>query len=271
MTKALIIDLNACNGCHNCQIACKDEHVENDWPPYAAAQPDIGQFWMKVKQLERGTYPRVKLAYVMQPCMHCDNAPCMKAATGGAVYKRDDGIVIIDPVKSAGQQAIQSACPYGAIYWNEATGIPQKCTFCAHLLDKGWKEPRCVEACPIQGCMTFGEYEKLKGTIKAKGAVPLNPEYGTQPRVFYVGIPKAWITGSVVDKAGECVEGANVSAMDLATLKTVTTKSDNYGDFWLDGLEPQRTFIVRISKPGMASLTRMVSLYKDTDLGEVKI
>jgi tetrathionate reductase subunit B len=28
--KALVIDMNRCNGCYNCQIACKDEHVGND-------------------------------------------------------------------------------------------------------------------------------------------------------------------------------------------------------------------------------------------------
>ncbi len=36
--KALVIDITRCNGCHNCQIACKDEHVGNDWTPYAKPQ-----------------------------------------------------------------------------------------------------------------------------------------------------------------------------------------------------------------------------------------
>ncbi len=48
MGKVLIIDVTRCNGCYNCQIACKDEHVGNDWTPYAKPQPDTGQFWMKV-------------------------------------------------------------------------------------------------------------------------------------------------------------------------------------------------------------------------------
>ena len=37
------------------------------------------------------------------------------------------------------------ACPYRVIYWNEEKNIPRKCTFCPHLLDEGWKEPRCLE------------------------------------------------------------------------------------------------------------------------------
>ena len=47
--KVFIFDLDRCNGCHNCQIACKDEHVDNDWSPIARPQPDTGQFWCKVE------------------------------------------------------------------------------------------------------------------------------------------------------------------------------------------------------------------------------
>lgn len=59
--KVLVIDITKCNGCHNCQIACKDEHVSNDWTPYAKPQPLIGQFWTKVIDVERGTVPKVKV------------------------------------------------------------------------------------------------------------------------------------------------------------------------------------------------------------------
>ena len=45
--KVFVIDVGICNGCYSCQIACKDEHVGNDWTPYAKPQPDTGQFWLK--------------------------------------------------------------------------------------------------------------------------------------------------------------------------------------------------------------------------------
>ena len=52
-------------------------------------------------------------------CNHCDNAPCSGPGRRGAVYRRPDGIVIIDPVKAKGQKQIVDSCPYGAIFWNE--------------------------------------------------------------------------------------------------------------------------------------------------------
>jgi len=53
--KAFVIDVARCNGCYSCQIACKDEHVGNDWTPYTKPQPDTGQFWLKQNEFVRGT------------------------------------------------------------------------------------------------------------------------------------------------------------------------------------------------------------------------
>jgi Fe-S-cluster-containing dehydrogenase component len=146
----MIIDVSRCNGCYNCFLACRDEFCGNDYAGYSAAQPYSGQFWIRIIEKERGQYPKVKVAYTPIPCMQCENAPCIDAALNGAVYHRADGILIIDPEKAKGQKQMVDACPYRVIYWNEEKSIPQKCTFCAHLLDQGWREPRCVEVCPTK-------------------------------------------------------------------------------------------------------------------------
>ena len=121
----LIIDVEKCEDCNNCFLACKDEHVGNDWPGYSLPQPLHGHRWMNIMRKERGQFPMIDVAYLPIPCMHCDRAPCIEAAKGGAVYKRDDGIVIIDPEKAQGQEAILKACPYNAIWWNEEKEVPQ--------------------------------------------------------------------------------------------------------------------------------------------------
>jgi hypothetical protein len=47
------VDLSLCNGRYCCQIACKDEHVGNDWSPYAKPLPDTGQFWLGISEYDR--------------------------------------------------------------------------------------------------------------------------------------------------------------------------------------------------------------------------
>ena len=95
--KAFYIDLSICNGCYCCQIGCKDEHVANDWTPYAKPQPDTGQFWIGIDEQVRGQVPKVKVTYIPKLCHHCDDAPCIEQCEFQAIIKREDGIVLIKP------------------------------------------------------------------------------------------------------------------------------------------------------------------------------
>ncbi len=186
----MIIDLAICNGCHNCQIACKDEHVANDWSPIARPQPDTGQFWNKVIGIERGSVPKVQVTYHHSICQHCEDAPCLKACNAGAIYRRPDGIVIIDPATCKGNQLCLEACPYeNVIYYNDDLNIAQKCTFCAHLLDSGWTETRCSDACPT-GAFTFADDADPQVAERIAAAQLLKPELATRPRVYYLNLPK---------------------------------------------------------------------------------
>src|SRR5512136_533407 len=95
----MVIDITKCTGCYNCFLACRDEYAG-----YSAPQKMSGMNWMKVVEKERGQYPKVKVAYTPITCMQCENASCIKLAQNQAVYRRADGIVIIDPVKAKGQK-----------------------------------------------------------------------------------------------------------------------------------------------------------------------
>ncbi len=167
---ALLIDVSRCSGCYNLLPRLPRRALPaTTTRPTAAAQPLAGQFWMQVHEVERGAYPHPKLDTCRYPCQHCAAAPCIDAATGGAVYRRDDGIVVIDPVKAQGQARIVSACPYRVIFWNEELSLPQKCTLCAQRLDAGEKEPRCVESCPT-GALTFGDLDDSSSEIARRAA-----------------------------------------------------------------------------------------------------
>lgn len=251
MGKVFVIDVARCSGCHNCQLACKDEHCENDWRPYAAPQPPTGQFWCKVTDHPRGSIPKVKIHYIPTLCNHCKEAPCLSATQNGAVYRRPDGLVVIDPEKAVGQKALAEACPYGAIYWNEDLSLPQKCTGCAHLLDHGYAKPRCVEACPTDA-LQFGEEAELAGLLE--GAVCLHPEHGTSPRVYYRNIPGCFVGGLVYDPAEEeVVIGATVT-LTQAEGTIHETVTDDFGDFWFRDL-PETTCSVTIRADGFVPRT----------------
>jgi len=125
MSKVLLVDITRCNGCYSCQLSCKDEHVTNDWMPYTQPQPNTGHFWWKTTETVQGSVPKVRVHYMHETCGHCENPVCMKAAKNGEIYKREDGLVLIDPVKAHGQRYLVDACPYGAIYFNEALNVPQ--------------------------------------------------------------------------------------------------------------------------------------------------
>jgi len=261
-----VVDVTKCVDCRACVIQCKDEYALNDYPPYSAGMPFTGQKWIRVENLERGTFPKVKFSSMPILCMQCDNPPCQAAATGGAVYKRPDGIVIIDPVKSKGQKQLVAACPYGVIYYNEEKDIPQKCTFCAHRLEKG-QVPRCMMACPGDA-IKIGEYAEIWKHAAGGESAPFHPEYKAEPRVYYIGLPKTFITGALVDSKGESLEGADVTAKATDTGVTVSTKSDAFGDFWLDGLEAKKTYEVTFGKEARTK-TQTVLLDTDKDLGDI--
>jgi Fe-S-cluster-containing dehydrogenase component len=268
--KALIIDISKCNGCYNCQIACKDEHVGNDWTPIAKPQPDTGHFWMKVTDIVQGTVPKVRVRYMHDICQHCDEAPCIPACKSKAIYKRDDGIVIIDPEKCTGTRNCIDACPYQVIYFNSDLNISQKCTMCAHLLDKGWKEPRCVDACPT-GALKFGEEKDLKAEI-AKAEV-LHPEFKAKPRVYYINLPnKYFIAGAIFDpEEDECLENATVTLKNVKTRKKSTLKTDNFGDFWFERQEPG-TYSLLIEKKGYLSREiASIDASKDINVGDIEL
>jgi tetrathionate reductase subunit B len=267
--KVFIHDITICNGCYNCQIACKDEHVGNDWTPIAKPQPDTGQFWLKQNEFIRGTVPKVKMHYMPVLCQHCDDAPCMKACkVEGALYKREDGLVILDPLKCTGCKNCVDACPYGAIYFNEDLNIAQKCTGCAHLIDRGWKEPRCVDACPTLA-LKFMEEADAKELIK-KGEV-FHPEYKAKPRMYYIGIPKKFIAGTVYDpKAKEIVKGARCTLTD-AKGKDFTASTDGFGDFWFEGLKEGKYTLKIEAKGFKVKSIGSINTEKDVNLGDIPL
>lgn len=191
----LIVDLNKCTGCMSCVLACKQENL---------TRPTV--FWNKILEIENETFDHI--TYVRYACMHCDDAPCIEACLQHAIYKRPDGIVLIDQKKCVGAGDCVKACPYGVIDINPARdyfpelklpfeenpddyrvqtpGKASKCTLCVHRIDQG-KVPVCVEECPSEA-LIFGDLDDPKSPVREKlwESVQLLASEGTDPKVSYI-------------------------------------------------------------------------------------
>ncbi len=272
---SIAIDINRCSGCGSCLLACKDEYTGNSYLPLAAAQPNQGHKWLRLNEIEQGQGLKVRMDYIPIMCQHCENPPCAFGEPEGAVYKRSDGIVIIDPEIAKGRKDMVNKCPYGAIFWNEELQLPQKCILCAHMLDSGETKPRCVEACPSQA-LIFGDLEDKNSEIskylesKNGHVEEFKPEFGSKPQIRYIDLPKPFIAGEIMlEDSGECIKGARVGLVCDDCGAKYETETDFFGDFYFKGLKQSANYTITAGYPGYFSEQFSVKLNAAKNVGEI--
>jgi len=269
----LIVDVANCTYCQNCTMAEKDEYDNNTFPGYSLPQPRHGHHWINVLRRERGSGSLMDVAYLPTMCNQCADAPCIAAAENQAMYRRPDGIVMIDPVRARGQRHLVAACPYGHIWWNDQLEVPQKYFFDAHLLDQGWTAPRAVKVCASGSLsVAFVEDEEMSARAAVEKLQVLFPEKGTNPRVWYKNLhlyTREHLAGSVattIDGLEEVCESASVTLLQDGRRLAATT-TDTFGDFKFDDLAPSSgTYTVRIDWNGLAR-ELAVTLEQSLNLG----
>jgi ethylbenzene hydroxylase subunit beta/complex iron-sulfur molybdoenzyme family reductase subunit beta len=158
--------------------------------PLRPLDPNPGTGPNHDEDIGAGEFPNSYFFYMPRICNHCTHPACLEACPRKAIEKRDsDGIVLIDEDRCRGYRFCQEACPYKKIYYNEARRISQKCIFCFPRIDQG-VVTACSRQCP--GRVRFvGYLDDPHGPIYKlvhdyRVALPLHPEHGTQPNVYYV-------------------------------------------------------------------------------------
>lgn len=164
MQYGFYFDHARCVKCHACEIACKT------WN-----EVEVGPRWREVVKVESGSFPNVQAMNVSMACMHCGDAPCMKACPVNAITKSAaDGIVAVDQNKCIGCGFCVWACPFNAPQLATVKGKMEKCTFCetpGKVRPHGM--PRaCEEVCPT-GAIITGSMAELAKLNREKAATRL--------------------------------------------------------------------------------------------------
>jgi len=146
-------DRQRCVGCRACEVACQTWNGGSNQTVK----------WRGVTDIIRGTYPDVISVNVSLACMHCGDAPCIKACPRQALTKNEEnGTVIVDQQKCVGCMFCLWACPFGAPQLG-TNGKMEKCTFCEDR-PMGMKRA-CEEICPTQAIVS-GPLEELSKIAK---------------------------------------------------------------------------------------------------------
>ncbi len=162
---AFLVNSDACSGCKTCQVACNDKH-----------DVAAGVHWRRVYEVTAGGWQKKEGAWLSTvaaynlsvACHHCGIPLCGTSCQSDAIWKRVDGIVLIDASRCTRCRKCEADCPYGAVRWDAAASMVYKCDACAGEVDAG-RAPICVTACPNRA-LEFGDYDDLKKNYPAATA-----------------------------------------------------------------------------------------------------
>src|SRR5688500_10188211 len=170
-------DTTVCIGCKACEVACKEWNQlpatgggkhEMSGDSYDNTRRLDGEHWRHVKFIEQFSEDRIDGRWLLMSdvCKHCVQAPCLEVCPTGAIVRTEFDTVVIQSDACNGCRDCISACPFGVIEVNAASGTAQKCTLCYDRLQAGM-EPACSKACPTQS-IQFGTISDLRNRAQKR-------------------------------------------------------------------------------------------------------